>query len=84
VPLENSAGLATYGPYRYSRNPMYVSLLVMYTGEALVLGQLWPFLLLPFVIAYLQWILIPHEEDRLTKIFGEVYLRYCMGVNRWI
>src|SRR5215472_10592903 len=67
VPGKTSANLVTWGPYRFSRNPMYVGLILAYLGEAGILKQVWPILLLPLTVAYLNWVVIPVEEGRLTE-----------------
>jgi len=84
VPGQKSAKLVTRGPYRFSRNPMYISLAMAYLGECGILKQLWPLTLLPFTIAYLHWIVIPLEEARLREVFGEDYEQYRARVHRWI
>jgi protein-S-isoprenylcysteine O-methyltransferase Ste14 len=84
VPGKLSSELVTRGPYRFCRNPMYVSLIVAYLGEAGILKQLWPVLLLPLTVAYLNWIVIPLEEARLTKVFGEHYQQCRARVRRWL
>ena len=84
VPGQASARLVTWGPYRYSRNPMYVGLSVMYVGEAGLLHQIWPVLLLLLVIAYLDRIVIPLEERKLREVFEEEYERYRSQVRRWV
>ena len=84
VPGRKSSKLVTWGPYRFSRNPMYVGLVLAYLGEAGVLKQVWPILLLPLTLAYLNWIVIPVEEARLTEVFGGDYERYQEKVGRWI
>ncbi len=84
VPGGTSSSLITAGPYRFSRNPMYVGLILAYVGEAGILRQVWPVILLPFVVAYLNWIVIPVEEGRLRDAFGEAYDRYCSSVRRWL
>jgi protein-S-isoprenylcysteine O-methyltransferase Ste14 len=76
--------LVTSGPYRKSRNPMYVGLALAYLGEAGMLRQVWPALLLPLVLAYLNWVVIPVEEARLTEVFCEAYDSYRSNVRRWI
>src|SRR5207249_3117984 len=73
IPFEAPSRLVTGGPYRFSRNPMYVSLILVYLGEAAVLAQVGPVLLLPLVIAYLHRTVIPVEEGRLREIFGDAY-----------
>jgi protein-S-isoprenylcysteine O-methyltransferase Ste14 len=84
TPGERSKRLILFGPYRFTRNPMYVSLTLAYLGEAGFLTHLWPVFVLPFVLAYVNWIVIPLEEDLLRKDFKEEYENYCAHVRRWI
>ena len=84
IPGKTSAQLVTWGPYRVSRNPMYVGLSLAYLGEAGLLHQVWPVLLLPLTIAYLNWTVIPVEEARLKETFREDYEKYRDRVRRWI
>jgi protein-S-isoprenylcysteine O-methyltransferase Ste14 len=84
VPGRSSARLVTWGPYRFSRNPMYVGLTLAYLGEAGILRQVWPVLLLPLTVAYVNWVVIPVEEGKLREIFGEEYERYRARVRRWV
>jgi protein-S-isoprenylcysteine O-methyltransferase Ste14 len=63
---------------------MYVSLVVFYLGEAGVLSQIWPVIVLPMTVADLQWIVIPYEEVSLHEVFGREYQQYCAKVLRWI
>ncbi|HTI36806.1 MAG TPA: isoprenylcysteine carboxylmethyltransferase family protein [Vicinamibacterales bacterium] len=84
VPGKASAALVTWGPYRFTRNPMYVGLTVAYVGEALLLGQVWPLFVLPAVVAYVNWVVIPVEEARLTEVFGDRYIAYRSRVRRWV
>ena len=84
VPGERSARLVTWGPYRFTRNPMYVGLSLAYIGESALLGQLWPLLLLPLVVAYVNWVVIPLEEATLRDVFGAEYEQYRARVRRWI
>jgi len=84
VPGQASSRLVTWGPYRFSRNPMYTGLSVAYVGEAGMLAQVWPLLLLPLVVAYLNWMVIPVEERKLEEDFGGVYDQYRRQVRRWV
>jgi protein-S-isoprenylcysteine O-methyltransferase Ste14 len=84
TPGERSTHLVTWGPYRYSRNPMYVSLILAYLGEAGILAQAWPILVLPLTVAYIHWIVISVEEARLREVFAAEYEQYCARVRRWI
>lgn len=84
IPGEASTTLVTWGPYRVTRNPMYVGLAVAYLGEAGILMQEAPAALLLLVIAYLNWIVIPIEEAKLQERFGDKYQRYRSMVRRWL
>ena len=84
VPGRTSSRLVTWGPYRYTRNPMYVGLTLAYLGEAAILRQLWPALLVSLVLAYVNWVVIPVEEGKLKEVFGDEYARYQAKVRRWI
>ena len=84
VPGKNSARLITTGPYRFSRNPMYISLTLAYLGEAGLLVQFWPVLFLPIVLIYINRIVIPLEEKILLADFGDSYSPYCRRVRRWM
>ena len=84
VPGEASTTLVTNGPYRLMRNPMYVGLSMAYLGEAAILHQIVPVVLLPLTIAYLNRVVIPVEEERLHAVFGAEYQQYQNGVRRWL
>ncbi len=84
VPGRVSSILVMSGPYRLSRNPMYVGLILAYLGEAGILKQLWPVVVLPLTVAYLRWFVIPLEEARLQEVFKEEYEHYGARVRRWI
>jgi protein-S-isoprenylcysteine O-methyltransferase Ste14 len=83
VPGQASTTLVTSGPYRLTRNPMYVGLGVAYLGEAGILRHAWPILLLPLIGVYLNWVIVPVEEARLLEVFGRAYETYREKVRRW-
>lgn len=84
VPGEVSTKFVTWGPYRLTRNPMYLGLSIAYVGEAGILHQIVPVLFLPLVIAYLNRVVLPIEEERLAGVFGAEYEAYRSKVRRWI
>jgi len=84
VPGKVSAKLVTWGPYRFTRNPMYVGLILAYLGEAGLLKQIWPVVLLPLTVAYVNWTVIPVEEAKLKEVFPSDYEEYRARVRRWI
>ena len=57
---------------------------VAYLGEAGILKQVAPVAVLPLVIGYLNWIVIPIEEARLQQVFGDKYQQYRSKVRRWL
>jgi protein-S-isoprenylcysteine O-methyltransferase Ste14 len=83
VPGKLSGKLVTWGPYRFTRNPMYVGLVLAYLGEAGLLKQIWPVVLLPLTIAYINWTVIPVEEAKLEEAFPDEYKQYRLQVRRW-
>src|SRR5215471_2451029 len=84
VPFGTPAQLILRGPYRFTRNPMYLGLAMAYAGVAITNGQVWPILLLPLVLIYVHHVVIPIEERRLHETFGEAYDHYRAQVRRWI
>jgi protein-S-isoprenylcysteine O-methyltransferase Ste14 len=76
--------LITFGPYQFSRNPMYVGFVSMYFGLSLLANTLWPLVFLPAVIALLVWIVISREERYMRSTFGAEYDAYCRRVRRWL
>ena len=75
--------LITYGPYAYTRNPMYVGALALWLGWAILFGSL--VVLLVFVVLMVGIILrLPGEERGLERQFGETYRQYQARVPRWL
>ncbi len=76
--------IATEGPFRYTRNPGYLSMAMIYTGIASLANALWPILLLPVALLVVQRGVIEREERYLERKFGKEYLDYKAQVRRWI
>ena len=76
--------LTTDGPFRYTRNPSYLALAMIYAGIASVLNSLWAIILLPLVVMVMQREVIGREERYLERTFGEEYLAYKGKVRRWV
>ena len=81
-PAGPTTALAVAGPYRFTRNPMYLGLVFITAGLALLANALWPLVLLPVVIVILRRAVIDREERYLTAKFGEEYLQYKARVER--
>jgi len=75
--------LTTEGPFRYTRNPIYLALAIIYAGIAVLRNSLWAILLLPLVILVMQREVIGREERYLEHAFGVEYLDYKEKVGRW-
>jgi protein-S-isoprenylcysteine O-methyltransferase Ste14 len=73
-----------HGPFRFSRNPQYLSVNIIYTGIAISFNALWPIVFLPVVLVIMREGVIKREERYLERKFGEEYLSYKARVRRWI
>lgn len=76
--------LVTVGPYRHSRNPMYVALSLLYLGVSVLIDSTWPVLFLPAVWASLSFLVVRREERYLAAAFGDAYHAYRKRVRRWL
>jgi protein-S-isoprenylcysteine O-methyltransferase Ste14 len=83
-PGDTSTSLVTEGPFRFTRNPMYLGMALLLTGLAIGLGSLSPWLLLPLFIATISINIIPAEEAMLSEAFGPQYSDYQSRVRRWV
>ncbi len=75
--------LVVDGPFRFTRNPGYVALALVYTGVSLLVGGRWPLVLLPGVLATVDRGVVRSEERYLESRFGQEYDRYRRRVRRW-
>lgn len=83
VPTQPVSALITGGIYRVSRNPMYVGMVSLFAGLALMLGN-WIFLAGAAVMfLYFDLYVIRLEEAYMTRAFGQAYQAYCARVRRW-
>lgn len=72
------------GPYKFTRNPMYLGMSVAHLGLSLAFGSVWPLVFLPVAMVLLVRFVIRREEEYLRRTFGESYEEYCSRVRRWI
>ena len=76
--------LVTSGPYRFTRNPMYLGLVIATLGIAVWVGA-WPMFIAPIAIfATTNWVHIPFEEAKMRRQFGATYDGYVGRVRRWV
>lgn len=83
IPNRPATAFVTHGPYRFSRNPMYVSLVLLYVGATLLINSWWPFVFLPVVVVGIDRGVIAREEAYLAGAFPE-YRVYTQRVRRWM
>ncbi len=83
-PGEKSTHLVTDGPYRLTRNPIYVAMTVVLAGVATMLGSATPWLVLPAFVWVIARNVIPVEEAMMAETFGHDYEAYRSHVRRWL
>ncbi len=76
--------LITYGPYKWSRNPMYVGMLSMLFGVAVWIGTLPLYVCTVAFFCIFNFVFMPFEEAKLHRIFGDEYAAYRGKVRRWL
>lgn len=84
VTIKPANSLQTKGIYSLTRNPMYLGLLILYTGIAMLDGNWWTLIFIPVIIIIVQFYVIKGEENYLQRAFGEEYIAYRKKVRRWI
>ena len=84
LPGQPTEAMIEDGPYRLSRNPLYVGLLALYLGLALLAPTFWGLLLAPLAVLLLLWGAILPEERFLRQRFGAPYDAYARRVRRWL
>ena len=81
---QSIASLLRAGPYQFTRNPMYLGLVLLTLGIAIWAGA-WPMFGAPVALfATANWVHIPFEEAKMRRQFGAVYDNYVTRVRRWI
>ena len=80
----NATKLITDGIYKFSRNPMYLGLLLVLLGISIILNPTGGFILIPLFILYLNLFQIIPEENAMVDLFKDEFLEYKKNVRRWI
>lgn len=79
-----TTAIVTGGVYRFTRNPLYLALLLVYSAIAFASDSLWPFVLWVVLLPVLTRGIVAREERYLARKFGQPYLDYAARVRRWI
>jgi protein-S-isoprenylcysteine O-methyltransferase Ste14 len=83
-PTARTTSLVTHGPYRFTRNPMYLGMVLMMSGLSLYIGTL-PFYLSAIgYFAIMNFFFCPYEENKLANAFGREFTQYRTRVRRWL
>lgn len=84
LPFRPASSLVCRGPYRITRNPMYVGLAFAYAGLAFLLNTAWPLALLPVGVFLVdRWVILPEERYLRTAFTGE-FAEFSARVRRWL
>jgi protein-S-isoprenylcysteine O-methyltransferase Ste14 len=84
MPIKPTTVLVIAGPYRLTRNPIYLGFLCIYIAAALWFSVVWALALVPLVVLAVQRLAIVKEERYLEQKFGDTYRQYRAHVRRWI
>lgn len=83
-PRKPTTFIITSGPYRFSRNPIYVSMTLLYLGITVLVNDYWFLIVLIPVLLIIHYGVIKREENYLADKFGETYVEYKKSVRRWL
>jgi protein-S-isoprenylcysteine O-methyltransferase Ste14 len=83
-PWKPTTSVIDYGPFRITRNPMYLQMVLVCFGFSIVFANVWIAILTPFCALVLDRLVIQYEEEYLERKFGEHYREYKARVRRWI
>ena len=81
---EESTALVTTGIFKFSRNPMYLSLLNLLIAFSIYLGSFLALIIIPLFVVYINLFQIKPEEKAMLKLYGKEFENYCSNVRRWI
>ncbi|MRR12577.1 isoprenylcysteine carboxylmethyltransferase family protein [bacterium] len=84
LPFSEASTLLDSGPFRVSRNPLYVALVATLVAFGLLLASVWLLLAAALLAVALDRFVIRAEESALSKAFGEQYAEYARRVSRWL
>ena len=83
-PDQQPSMLVTKGPYRFSRHPMYLGMIVILVGVAVLLGSLTPFVIAGLFALLMAVRFVPAEEGAMKRAFGEAWGEYSRRVRKWL
>ena len=84
IPWQQVSAIVATGPFRFSRNPIYLADAITYLGGSLAIHSWWPLLVVPGIVLVMRRKVIDREERYLTEHFGDAYREYQLRVRRWL
>lgn len=84
MPKRTPESIITAGPYRFSRNPIYVADAIVLAGYTISLGSILALFLVPVFMWTIQKRFIQGEEIHIRAEFGAAYVAYCAQTRRWL
>jgi protein-S-isoprenylcysteine O-methyltransferase Ste14 len=79
-----TTAIVTSGPFRFSRNPLYIALTLLYFGITLAVNTWWSIVVLVPLVIIVHRVVVLREERYLEAKFGESYRQYCSKVRRYL
>lgn len=79
-----ASALITTGPFQFSRNSVYLGILILHVGLGITMNTIWILIFAPLAMLVMQFHVVPREEACLEKLFPDAYPRYRQSVRRWI
>ncbi len=83
-PTHPATTIVTEGPFRFTRNPLYLGMTLLYIGITFLVNSSWLMFFLPAVLGLMNFGVIEREERYLERKFGAQYLAYKQRVRRWL
>ncbi len=84
LPYKNPDNIVKSGPFSFSRNPLYLGMLLGLIGFAIYFGTVESFIFPVILFCVINWYHIPFEEEKMTEAFGDEFINYKAKVRRWI
>ena len=84
IPFRNVSALVTTGVFRFTRNPMYLGMVLVLLGCAVTVGAATALIIPPLFMVIVELRFIRPEEAMLRELFPEEYPAYCQRVRRWL
>jgi len=82
--FKKSTALVIEGPYKYTRNPMYLGMTLILFGISLCCGNMVSLIFPVIFFIIINIMFIPYEENKMKDTFGEAYINYKKQVRRWL